>query len=147
MKFIVRYWSSRLPVEYRGSEGQPRWLDYSVHPASKLGLHNALLAVHDRLEILQAHGGSFDCAVFVVDGENAERLAQEAANRLFASLPRGEVKWLDIGRCLLPPQPAAPPSALASAAPPAAQQLPLFAHTHTPYDDLEATPHAFDLDI
>jgi hypothetical protein len=147
MKFVVRYWSSRLPVEYRGSEGKPRWLDYSVHPASKLGLHNALLAVHDRLEILEAHGGSFGCAVFVVEDGSAERLSQEAANSLFASLPRGEVKWLDIGRFLLPEHPPAPLSAATDEALPQAQQLPLFAHTHTPYDDLDETPHTFDIDI
>jgi hypothetical protein len=147
MKFIVRYWSSRLPVEYRGTEEQPRWLDYSVHPASKLGLHNALLTVHDRLEILAAHGGSFGCAVFVREGESAEQLSQETANDLFGSLPRGEVKWLDIGHFLLPPLPLPTTSATAGEAQPQALQLTLFPHTHTPYDDLDTAPHTLDVDI
>jgi hypothetical protein len=57
------------------------------------------------------------------------------------------VKWLDIKEFLLPSPPeqgAAPPE---PAVPPDAEQLPLFPHMHTPYDDLEQTPHAIDLDI
>jgi hypothetical protein len=153
VKFVVRYWSSQLPSDYREQGGQPRWLDYSVHPASKLGLHNAMLVVHDRLEILAAHGGSFACALFVVQGESAEMLAQEAANRLFAALPRGDVKWLDILPFLplvpLLPLPAATdPLAMAAAGGlPQAQQLSLFAHQHTPYDDLVEHPHALDIAV
>lgn len=143
MKFIVRYWSSLLPDDFREADAAPRWLDYSVHPASKLGLHNALLAVHDRLEILQAHGGQFECAVFVADGGHLERLGPEAANALFAKLPRGEVKWLDIHDFLLPEGDA---SEAASAGSEAAQ-LPLFEHVHTPYDELEIRPHTLDVDV
>lgn len=144
MKFTVRYWSSLLPAEHRERRSERRWLDYSVHPASKLGLHNAMLAVHDRSEILAAHGCQFECAVFVVEEGHSERLAQETANDLFASLPRGEVKWLDIKEFLLP----APPEQIpANVAPPAAEQLPLFPHVNTPYDDEAKTPHAIDLDI
>ncbi|HUX65442.1 hypothetical protein [Sulfuricella sp.] len=50
MKFVVRYWSSQLP-DYRKPDGEPHWLDYSLHPATKLGLHNALLTLQDRLQI------------------------------------------------------------------------------------------------
>lgn len=147
MKFVVRYWSSLLPKEFSEEDGKPRWLDYSVHPASKLGLHNALLAVHDRNEILQAHGGLFECAVFVVEGGSAEKLSREAANRLFASLPPGEVKWLEIGGFLLPEHRRAELSARVEGDSPAEQQLLLFPHTHTPYDDLNETQHSFDIDI
>lgn len=147
MKFIVRYWSSLLPKEYRERRGERRWLDYSIHPASKLGLHNAMLAVHDRSEILQAHGCQFECAVFIMANERYERLSPQAANELFASLPRGEVKWLAIREFLLPAAPEQPTQAAAGSTSPEGEQLPLFVHTHTAYDDLEQTPHAIDLDI
>lgn len=145
VKFNVRYWSSLLPDDFRESDGSPRWVDYSVHPASKLGLHNALLAVHDRMEILQAHGGRFECDVFIVDGEHSERLSQEAANALFSKLPRGEVKWLDIHDFLLPEHGAdlSPVEINVTAA----EQLPLFEHGHTPYDELEIKPHTLDVDV
>jgi hypothetical protein len=144
MKFTVRYWSSLLPAEYRERRNERRWLDYSVHPASKLGLHNAMLAVHDRSEILEAHGCQFECAVFVVEEKSVEKLSQETAIALFASLPRGEVKWLDIKEFLLPPLPE---QVATDSAPPETEQLPLFPHVHTPYDDLGLTPHAIDVDI
>lgn len=158
MRFIVRYWSSVLPDEYRETDGRHRWLDYSIHPASKLGLHNALLAVHDRNEILAAHGGRYGCAVFVVEAGESEMLSPETADRLFAILPRGEVKWLDIREFLLPahagaraaslPTPAtpAPPGAQPPAVARPAAQLPLFPHVHTPYDDLGEKPHSLDVD-
>lgn len=149
MKFVVRYFSSLLPREHGETGELPHWVDYSIHPASKLGLHNALLAVFDRVEILQAHGGIHDCAVFVVDDGHTEKLSREMANDLFKILPRGEVKWLDIKHFLLPDQPVPPPPATPSleAVEPAAIQLPLFEHIHTPYDDLESPPHALDIDI
>jgi hypothetical protein len=147
MKFTVRYWSSLLPAEYRERRGERRWLDYSVHPASKLGLHNAMLAVHDRSEILEAHGCQFECAVFVVEEKSVERLSQETANALFASLPRGEVKWLDIKDFLLPSRPEHVPAVAAEESIAEAEQLPLFPHVHTPYDDVAETPHSIDVDI
>lgn len=129
-----------------------KWLDYSLHPATKLGLHNALLAVHDRTEILQARGDDFECGVFVVRHEHIEPLSQEGAERLFASLPCGEVKWLDLWHCLLPPIPDLPGPGGTSADPAgllptagAPEQIPLFTHTHTPYDDVDEHPaHYFD---
>lgn len=151
MKFIVRYWSSLLPRKHGQAYGEPHWVDYSVHPASKLGLHNALLAVHDRMEILEAHGGRFGCAVFAVEGDSADCLSQQEAERLFSALPRGEVKWLDIHTCQLPFSPAT--STVATPArnlPKTAadrRQLPLFPHTHTPYDDLDERPHQLDIQI
>lgn len=144
MKFFVRYWSSLLPDDFRHVDGSPRWVDYSIHPASKLGLHNALLAVHDRMEILRAHGGRFECDVFVDDGEHSERLSQASANALFSKLPRGEVKWLDIKAFLLPEQSDDPPAVIG---PSAVQQLALFEHVHTPYDELEIKPHTLDVDV
>jgi len=146
MKFVVRYWSSRLPDDYRDANGLPRWVDYSFHPASKLGLHNALLAVHDRMEILRAHGGQYECAVFVVEGAVAQKLSLENANALFSELPRGEVKWLDIRNFLLPLRPVDSTSTKENGVP-TAQQLLLFEHVHTPYDDLETRVHTLDVDV
>jgi len=145
MKFIVRYWSSLLPDDFRESDGSPRWVDYSVHPASKLGLHNALLAVHDRIEILAAHGGQFGCDVFVADGELTEMLSQEVAYSLFSTLPRGEVKWLDIHDFLLPEHDVNSSQAEFNVS--EAEQLPLFEHGHTPYDELEIKLHVLDVDV
>jgi len=143
MKFVVRYHSSLLPGAGREASLPGDWPAYSVHPASKLGLHNAMLVVHDRLEILAMHGGDYDCAVFVEDGGRCERLSQDEANRLFAALPRGEVKWLDIAAFRLP----APAAADVVPGQPLPQQLTLFPHQHTPYDDLLETPHSFDIDV
>lgn len=144
MKFIVRYWSSLLPKECLDADGKPRWLDYSVHPASKLGLHNALLAVHDRVEILVANGGRFECAVFWEEENRSEKLSPEAANSLFGSLPPGAVKWLDVGRFLLPEQPHIQQ---AGERLPEQEQLQLFVQKHTPYEDRNEAPHLFDIDI
>lgn len=148
MKFTVRYWSSLLPDEYRKKDGSHCWQDYSIHPASKIGLHSAMLAVHDRCEILQAHGGQFECALFASTDGGHEKLSPEAANRLFSSLPDGEVKWLDIRACLLPGRFARRASDRPAENLAQVEQLPLFAHTHTGYDDLEQAPsHAIDIDI
>jgi hypothetical protein len=148
MKFIVRYWSSLLPAEYRERRGERRWLDYSAHPASKLGLHNAMLAVHDRSEILAAHGCQFECAVFVIEEKSVERLSQETANALFAALPRGDVKWLNIKEFLLPSPPEQRGREAISETTSGGEQLPLFAHIHTPYDDLDqVSVHTIDIDI
>ena len=150
MKFIVRYWSSLLPDDRREPDGSPCWVDYSIHPASKLGLHNALLAVHDRLEILRAHGGKFECAVFVAENAQTEKLSPENANALFSALPRGEVNWLDIRDFLLPALPVGLDDALAvvnNTNEHVAEQLPLFEHVHTPYDDMDAKPHSLDVDV
>lgn len=146
MKFMVRYRSSRLADAYRDDDGSLRWVDYSLHPASKLGLHNALLAVHDRLDILQAHGGQYECAIFVYLDDTMEMLSPQRAIALFASLPRGEVKWLAIRDFLLPLLPEAPPTTETVVDASVPQQLPLFGHVHTPYDDLDAGAHTLDVD-
>jgi len=144
MKFIVRYWSSLLPKECCKVDGKPRWLDYSIHPASKLGLHNALLTVHDRVEVLVANGGRFECAVFWEEESRTEKLSPEAANSLFGSLPPGAVKWLDVGRFLLPEQPH---FQHVDERLPEQEQLQLFVQKHAPYKDRNAAPHLFDIDI
>lgn len=145
MKFAVRYWSSLLP-DHHLPDGEPHWLDYSLHPATKLGLHNALLTLHDRRQILDQHGGPYECAMFVLETSREEMLTQEAAERLFVSLPHGEVKWLDIRNFLLVPL-------LGESAPPAGartddseRQLPLFEHPHTPYDEAMAEHHEIETD-
>jgi hypothetical protein len=152
MKFAVRYWSSFLPKVSGEADEHPHWIDYSLHPASKLGLHNALLAVYDRLDILKAHGGQYECAIFVLENGASEQLSREMANRLFAALPRGEVQWLDIKPFLLPVKPEAPaattpPRTLPPEIPaPTEQPLPI-EHTHTAYDDLDLPPHQLDIDV
>ncbi|MEI7428929.1 MAG: hypothetical protein WCL27_00630, partial [Betaproteobacteria bacterium] len=75
----------------------------------------------------------------------SERLSQEAANSLFASLPRGEVKWLDIKPFSLPVAPNTITPEADNVTPPFAEQLPLFAHVHTPYDDIDDPPHLIDI--
>ena len=144
MKFAVRYWSSLFPGGFAPPDTAPHWEDYSIHPATKLGLHNALLSMHDRNEILADDGGYYECAVFLVTEEKAEKLSPVAAEQLFAGLPHGELKWLSIGP---PPTPTRTDTLQGSATGPA--QLPLFPHIHTLYDDVD-TPaeqaHRVDLD-
>jgi len=146
MEFVVRYWSSLLSRDFVDRRSEPRWVDYSIHPGSKIGLHNALLAMHDRCEIMQAHGCRFECAVFVVEDERCERLSDEAAARIFASLPRGDVKWLDIRDFVLPAPVVerAPEAATTPASP--AEQLSLFQRMTTPYDDVDDPPRLIDVD-
>ena len=145
MKFVVRYWSSLLPNDFLERRNEPRWVDYSIHPGSKIGLHNAMLTVHDRCEIMQAHGCRFECAAFVIEGDISEMLSQEKANSLFASLPRGDVKWLDIKEFLLPVPPIPMTPEAVNGTPKSAEQLPLFVHVHTPYDDIDDPPHLIDI--
>ena len=143
MKFAVRYWSSLLP-DYRLPNGEPHWVDYSLHPATKLGLHNALLSLHDRREVLERHGGIYECAVYIQENGREKMLDQKAAERLFVSLPHGEVKWLDIRNFLLSPRPGTKAPDREKGAP--TQQLSLFEHTHTPYDEVAPEHHDFETD-
>src|SRR3989338_4398264 len=141
MQFIVRYWSSFLPNEFRNTDGSPRLADYSIHPPTRLGLHNAMLSHHDRVEILKAHGGEYECEVYVVEGVNSHVLTQELANSLFNTLPNGEVKWTTICKCLLPQkQEAQRPGITGEVS--HDQQLHLFEYTHQPGND--ASSHHFD---
>lgn len=143
MQFAVRYWSSKLPDHYKPSS-EPHWLDYSLHPATKLGLHNALLTLHDRLQILEQHGGIYECAVFVLEFGEDRKLEQEDAERLFSQLPHGEVKWLDLQHFLLEPRVkrnGANPLTYAGE-----HQLHLFEHHLTPYDQIEEKHHEIEAD-
>ena len=144
MHFVVRYWSSQLPDWYRQADGSPLLVDYSTHPPSRLGLHNALLTLHDRIEILEAHGGKYECEVFVVDGDSVQMLTQEMAISLFKTLPNGEVKWTTICEFLLPQNRRAPRPIRGEDTFPE-RQLPLFEYTHVPVDD-QAIPHSLDID-
>lgn len=137
--FVVRYRTTAV-------DDGARWLDYSRHPASKLGLHNALLALHDRIEILQERGDPYECGVFVSRRGRFEPLTQQGAEHLFAVLPAGDVKWIDLCRCLLPPIPETTMRSAASGSR-GHEQLPLFPHVHTPYDDVETPSAAHALDI
>lgn len=139
MQFAVRYWSSLLPDHHR-ADGEPHWIDYSVHPATKLGLHNALLTLHDRRQVLEGHGGRYDCAVFYVEAGEEQMLTQDDAERLFGQLPHGEIRGADIREFLLPAPPAVEQSAL-----PPDTQLSLFEPQHSPYDELNvAEIHQLD---
>lgn len=116
MQFVVRYWSPRLPDGHRDANGEPVPVDYSTHPPTKLGLHNALLAHHDRVEILESFDDDYLCEVYVVESGRAQILTQEMAVRLFGQLPPGEVRWTEIRDFLLPQQRRAPyPSAASHA--------------------------------
>lgn len=141
MQFIVRYWSSLLPKEFRKADGSPRLVDYSIHPPTRLGLHNAMLSHHDRVEILDAHGGKYECDVYVVEGINSHVLTQELAISLFNTLPSGEVKWTTIREFMLPQNQG--DSTIREDISPD-QQLHLFKYTHESDDD--APSHNFDID-
>jgi hypothetical protein len=144
MKFVVRYWSSLLPDHHK-PDGEPHWVDYSLHPASKMGLHNALLTLHDRLQVLEQHGGLYECALFVLETDGREEmLSQEAAERLFASLPHGEVKWLDVRNFLL--LPLLGESDPTGAPDDSVQQLHLFDHPHVPYEETVLEHHEIETD-
>lgn len=145
MRFVVRYWSSLLPKEFRKADGSPRLVDYSIHPPTRLGLHNALLTHHDRVEILEAHGGEFICEVFVVEGIHTHILTQEAAISLFNALPHGEVKWTTISEFLLPPTRVIERPAVTEAVS-HEHQLHLFDSGQAPYDD-KVTPHSLDINV
>lgn len=143
MQFIVRYWSSVLPMEFRKADGLPRLVDYSVHPPTRLGLHNAMLSHHDRVEILKAHGGKYECEVYVVEGINSHVLTQEIAIGLFNTLPHGEVKWITIRECLLPQNQEVHHPVITKKIS-HDQQLHLFEYTHQ--SDNDTSPHHFDID-
>jgi hypothetical protein len=145
MKFAVRYWSALLK-DYRKPDAEPHWIDHSLHPATKLGLHNALLTQHDRRQILEQHEGVYECAVFVLEFGKEERLTQEAAERLFVSLPHGEVKWLDVRDFLLSPQGKSKDSVSSPHVETHAHQFHLFEQLHTPYDDAGTEHHDLETD-
>jgi|GEM_PF-2745796 len=145
MQFVVRYWSSLLTKEFRDGDGTPQLVDYSIHPPTRLGLHNALLSHHDRMEILAAHGGEYKCEVLVMEEGNAQVLTQEMAIGLFYSLPHGEVKWTTIREFLLPDNRRELHAQVTQAAT-HERQLQLFEYTHVPYDDTEP-PHHLDIDV
>ena len=125
-------------------------VDYSVHPPTRIGLHNAMLSQNDRMEILEAHGGQYQCDVYVVEGVHAHILTQEMAIDLFNALPHGEVKWTTIREFLLPknndaerPTPAPVPAEEVTHE----RQLHLFEGGHTPYEDKDTvTIHHLDID-
>lgn len=132
-----------LPKEFRKADGSLRLLDYSVHPPTRLGLHNAMLTRHDRLEIIESYGGQFECEVYVVEAMNSYVLTEELAVTLFNALPSGEVKWTTIRKFLLP-QNREVQSPATTAPVTHEQQLHLFEYAHV--SDGESSPHQFDID-
>jgi len=130
-------------MEFRKADGSPRLVDYSIHPPTRLGLHNAMLSHHDRVEILKAHGGKYKCEVYVVEGINSEVLTQEIATSLFNTLPHGEVKWTTIRKCILPQnQEACHPAITGGMS--HELQLHLFEYTHE--SNVDTLSHHFDID-
>ena len=143
MQFVVRYWSSLLPMEFRKADGSPRLVDYSIHPPTRLGLHNALLSHHDRLEVLKAHGGIYECEVHVDEGINSLVLTQEHAINLFNTLPKGEVEWTTINTCLLPQNQEAHHPEIAKGISPEQQH---HLHEYTQETNGGISSHHFDID-
>ena len=131
-------------MEFRKADGSPRLLDYSIHPPTRLGLHNAMLSRHDRVEILDAHGGKYECEVYVVEGINSHVLTQELAVSLFNTLPNGEVKWITIREFLLPQDKEVHNPAIAKELS-HDQQLHLFEYIHE--SDGTTPSHHFDIDV
>ncbi len=132
-----------LPREFRKADGSLRLLDYSAHPPTRLGLHNAMLTRHDRVEILESYGGYFECEVYVVDGMNSQVLTEALAVSLFNALPSGEVKWTTIREFMHPQNQAEHSSAIAEQIS-HEQQLHLFEYVHASDDD--SPPHHLDID-
>ena len=140
MQFIVRYWSPHLNEDGRDVEGNPLLVDYSSHPPTRLGLHNALLSLHDRSEILEAHGGNYVCDVFVVEGRDTQLLTPEMAVSLFKTLPDGDIKWIDIKEFLLPQNRRSPVPVMTEGSS-HQQQLQLFEYGDEPYYDPNPLHH------
>lgn len=103
MHIAVRYWLSMPPIPYDGHKwDDPAWIDHSTHAASRLGLHNAILAAEDRFATLRIlhpetpHG----CVIFVVQEDKLHILSVHEADMLLDMLEHGEFSWETI-RALL----------------------------------------------
>ncbi len=96
MQVLVRYWLSNPPVPYGGHRrDDAAWLDHSVHPATRIGLRNAVLAAEDRLAALrQLHPGeAHGCVIFLAEDEESQVLSIHEADILSEMVEHGEFTW------------------------------------------------------
>ena len=103
MEFIVRYWITTAPVPFDGHKwDDSAWISHSAHPATRLGLRNAILSAEDRLAILHRsdefspHG----CDIFLTEGGKTVILSVHEADELLGMLERGEFSWESLGEML-----------------------------------------------
>ena len=103
MEFIVRYWVAIAPVPCDGHKwDDSAWISHSAHPATRLGLHNAILSAEDRLAILHRseevtpHG----CDIFLTEGGKTVILSVHEADELLGMLERGEFCWEGLSEML-----------------------------------------------
>lgn len=103
MEFAVRYWIAKAPVPYDGHRWDDEaWITHSLHPPTRLGLHNAILSAEDRLAVLHRldettpHG----CDIFLVEGENAIILSVHEADELLVMVEHGEFSMDSFRRLL-----------------------------------------------
>lgn len=96
MQIIVRYWLTHPPLPLDGRPHAPSgWLDHSIHPPSRLGLHNAILAAEDWLSILHRKYGTTPhaCDIFVEDRGKTVVLDVGEAQELYGLLEHGQLQW------------------------------------------------------
>ncbi len=96
MQIIVRYWLTHPPLPSDGPiQARSGWLDHSIHPASRLGLHNAILAAEDWLSILRSKYGltPHGCDIFVDERDKTIALNLSEAQTLYNFLEHGQLQW------------------------------------------------------
>lgn len=96
MQFTVKYWTGKPPVPPAGAAPRTAgWDEHSTHPATRLGLHNAILAAEDRLSILRARCGELPhgCAIFIVGAERSVAVSVAEAEALLAGIGDAEPAW------------------------------------------------------
>lgn len=97
MQFVVKYWIGLPPVPAGDTPPQrlTGWEDHSSHPATRLGLHNAILAAEDRLSILHArHGGvPHGCDIFIIGQERNVVVSVAEAEELLELIDHGALAW------------------------------------------------------
>lgn len=96
MQIIVRYWLTHPPLPFDGRiPERPGWLDHSIHPPSRLGLHNAILAAQDWLSILRQKYGTTPhaCEIFIEDEDKTILLNVGEAQALYELLEHGSLQW------------------------------------------------------
>jgi hypothetical protein len=90
VQFVVKYWLGKPPMPQAAG-----WEEHSSHPATRLGLHNAILAAEDRLSILRARCGEVPhgCAIFIVGAERAIAASVAEAEALLAAIGDTDPAW------------------------------------------------------
>lgn len=142
MQFAVRYWIAKAPIpfdEHRWDDSA--WITHSLHPPTRLGLHNAILSAEDRLAVLRGHEDQMPhgCDIFLVEGENTIILSVHEADELLGMVEHGEFSVESFRRLLLTQAPREEGGEAVPSAPP-----PL----HAPHwaEAEMATVHRLDVD-